>query len=273
MSRKTRQSVAIHYERFGESGPFAVLVQGLGLSGSFWFDVPGRVAAAGFRVLVPDNRGTGRSDAPRGGYTMAQLADDLAGVLDDAGADRAFVCGISMGGMITQNFALRHPRRAAGLVLMATTPGKPHGRPPPAASLARLLTIPLLRRRGAKNLVKLLLPPSQWANAPVLLREFGSAMRAEPTRPSTFVSHLAAIQGHRAGERLGEVGCPVHVMTGDEDALVRPENSRLLAKLIRGATLEVVPGVGHAMMALDPDAPLRGLAAVRARAEERRQEA
>src|SRR6185436_17147830 len=98
MSTRTRRSIAIHYERVGSTGPTAVLVQGLGLSGTFWFDTPRRAVVAGFQALVPDNRGTGRSDVPRGPYSMADFADDLAGVLDDADVDKAYVCGISMGG-------------------------------------------------------------------------------------------------------------------------------------------------------------------------------
>ncbi len=268
MATRTRRSVAIHYERVGGAGPVAVLVQGLGLSGTFWFDTPGRVAGAGFQVLVPDNRGTGRSDVPAGPYSMADFADDLAGVLDDAAVERAYVCGISMGGMIAQNFALRHPDRVQGLVLMATTPGLTYGKLPPLLSLSRILAMPMLdQKRAGRALVKLLLPRSEWKNAKERLGGFGDAMRAEPTRPATFFSQIAAITAHSTGPRLGDLACPVHVMTGAEDALVRPENSHILARLIPGATLEVLPGTGHAIMAIDPDAPLRGLQAVRTRVE------
>jgi len=141
----------IHYRALGE-GPAVVLVQGLGLSSRFWFDVPESLATDPTRkrrVLAVDNRGTGLSERPRGVWSMATMADDLAAVLDDAGEKDAIVVGISMGGMIAQHFALRHPTRARGLVLFATTPGFLFGALPKAEhSAADELTLELFQRRA-----------------------------------------------------------------------------------------------------------------------------
>ncbi len=135
----------IHYETRGTGGPTAVLIQGLGLSSRFWFDVPDRLAAGRdpWRVLTPDHRGVGRSDRPLGPYFMRTMADDVAAVLDDARVDRAYVVGISLGGMVAQHVAIRHPSRVAGLVLLATTAGFPHVRVPSPLVLARFLSLPL----------------------------------------------------------------------------------------------------------------------------------
>src|SRR4249920_1609165 len=120
-------AVKIHWESHGgiERGPAVVLVQGLGLSSRFWFDQPQRLSKKR-RVITLDNRGTGRSDKPRRPYRLPQMADDVARVIRDANAGPAIVVGISMGGMIAQHVAMRHPRDVKALVLLATTPGLPH---------------------------------------------------------------------------------------------------------------------------------------------------
>src|SRR5690349_4091284 len=124
----TRPGADIHYEMQGEEGPVVVLLQGLGLSSRFWFDVPDSLwkdPARPRRVITIDNRGTGRSSRPRGWapWTLGTMADDVAAVLDDAGVADAVIVGISMGGMIAQHVALRHRTRVRGLVLLATSPG------------------------------------------------------------------------------------------------------------------------------------------------------
>src|SRR6478672_59781 len=95
------KGVRIHYSVTGpRSGAPVVLLQGLGLSSRFWFDIPNLLAADGRRVLAIDNRGTGKSDKPRRPWTMRAMADDVARVLDAEEIDAAYVVGISMGGMI-----------------------------------------------------------------------------------------------------------------------------------------------------------------------------
>ncbi len=143
-----------------------VLLQGLGLSSAFWFDVPRLLASDERRprhVIAIDNRGTGRSDKPRRLWTMGTMADDVIAVLDHAGVDSAFIVGISMGGMIAQHVALRHPSRVRGLVLLATTAGFLMGALPKPATLGRLLSLPFGGPRAATNLTRLLLPESKWS--------------------------------------------------------------------------------------------------------------
>jgi len=248
------------------TSPTVVLVQGLGLSSRFWFDLPERLAngAEPRRVLVLDNRGAGRSDKPRGPYRMATLADDVGAVLEAAGVEKAIVVGISLGGMIAQHVALRHPGRVAGLVLLATTAGVPYARLPKARALATLLGLPIAGRfrppaQVGRSLARLLLAEKDVPRARELLSQWPAAMRAEPMLPRSYFAQLAAVMTHSTGSRLRRMVCPTVVVTGDEDILIPPQNSRLLARLVPGAHLDVVRSCGHAIPASDPDCIERAL--------------
>lgn len=246
----------IHYTIHGHHGPAVVLLQGLGLSSRFWFDVPEMLAsdpASPRRVVALDNRGTGKSDRPRGLWTMGTMADDVVAVLDDAGIDEAFLVGISMGGMIAQHCALRHPSRVRGLVLLATTAGFLAGALPEARALLRLLSLPLGGRRASRNLVRLLLPESKWERAGEIFRDWPRAMRDDPTAPATFAAHLFAASTHLVGSRLRHIACPVIVVAGKDDQLIPLRNAEVLAERIRRAELEVIEDAAHAVFADDRD--------------------
>lgn len=264
--------VHVHYESRGGpgEGPPVVLLQGLGLSSRFWFDLPDSLTTASgapARVLLVDNRGVGRSDRPRGPYRMATLADDVARVLDAEGIDGAIVAGISFGGMVAQHVAIRHPERVRGLVLLATTPGLPHGDLPALATVGALLSLPFRRGSGPPlELARLLLPAARMHEAAALFADWPAAMAAEPQSPGAFFSQVAAIAAHSTGSRLPGVRCPAVVMTGSEDVLVPPRNSEVIASLLPNAALEVLPGVGHALPMLDRGALARALARVRSMA-------
>jgi len=233
-----------------------VLVQGLGLSSRFWFDVPELLASDPDRpryVLAIDNRGTGKSDKPAGVWTMGTMADDVIAVLDHAGVDAAFIVGISMGGMIAQHVALRHPSRVRGLVLIATTSGFLLGALPEAAALARLFSIPLGGPRAARNLGRLLLPKSKWPRAREIFREWPHAMRGDPTEAGTFAAHIFAASTHLVTPRLREIRCPAVVVAGADDVLVPLRNAEVLAREIPRAELEVLADTGHAVFAEDRD--------------------
>jgi 3-oxoadipate enol-lactonase len=258
----------IHYEVHGTRGPAAVLIQGLGLSSRFWFDTPTQLATGPdpWRVLTPDHRGVGRSDRPRGTYSMSLFADDIAAVLDDAGVDRAYVVGISLGGMIAQHVALRHPSRVAGLVLIATTAGFPFVLPPSPLALARFLALPLGNKLRGKDIhptfARLLLAERDVTRANDLLAGWPEALKIERTSLAVYVAHFAAVLAHSTGARLGSITCPTVIVAGDDDTLLPHYNSRLLARLVPGAHLEVVPG-GHIVPASDPGCVRRALDRVR----------
>src|SRR5437870_12883303 len=113
-------SIELYYEEHGRGGPL-LLIMGLAADSTAWmFQVPD--FARRYRTIAFDNRGVGRSSRPPGPYTIHQMADDAAGLLDALRIARAHVLGVSMGGSIAQALALRHPERARGLVRARTYP-------------------------------------------------------------------------------------------------------------------------------------------------------
>jgi len=114
--------IRINYEIVGQ-GQALLLIMGFGMPGAAW--APMVPFFSGFQCIYFDNRGTGLSDKPDGPYTIADMAEDASALLRGIGIERARVYGISMGGMIAQELALRHPEQVAKLVLGCTTPGGP----------------------------------------------------------------------------------------------------------------------------------------------------
>jgi pimeloyl-ACP methyl ester carboxylesterase len=224
------------------------------LDGRFWFEMPAQLASdpeIPWHVLVPDNRGVGQSDMPKRPWTMGDMADDVAAMLDAAGVRKAVIAGISMGGMIAQQLALRHPERVHGLVLMATWPGLPHGKLPGLRTIGDLFGSSLLRRGEIESFARLILPDAELPNARTLLSGWLDLMREQPPTRRTFIGQFGAISTHSTGGRLEQIGVPVQIVTGDEDRLVPARNSEILAAKIPGSRLEILPGVAHAIPLLD----------------------
>jgi len=243
----------LYYERTGAGAP-VLLVMGLGMNATGWWrTVP--VLAEGLEVIAFDNRGAGRSDVPEGPYDADLMADDAMAVLDAAGFERAHVYGISLGGMIAQQIALRHPDRVDRLVLGATTPGGPQH----VRSSDDVLE--LVGARGTLNA-----ETAAWASVPInysrRTREGAGQRIAEdiarrlryPITGRGYNGQLGVAMTFALGDDAARIAAPTLVVHGDEDVLVRPENGELLASLIPGATLRMWPGAAHLYPTDEPEA-------------------
>ena len=232
----------IAWERHGAGAPL-LLIHGLGYARWGWEPVVESLARS-FDVLLLDNRGVGESDAPPGPYSAADLAGDAVQVLDEAGVERAHVCGTSLGGMVAQQLALDHPERVDRLVLACTTPGGPQAYPMPQRTVDLMLARATLREYVENALEP---DPRPELVERILAHRERTAQGFEP-----WSAQAAAGASFDVHARLGELALPVLVQTGDGDVVVDPRNSELLAAAIPGARLSVYPGAGHLFMWQEP---------------------
>jgi pimeloyl-ACP methyl ester carboxylesterase len=221
---------------------------GLGASSAAWDPELVQDLAKFFRVITFDNRGTGKSDKPNQPYSIEMFADDAAAVLAGLKVPRAHIFGVSMGGMIAQEFGLRHGACTATLTLGCTTAGGAHAVPPPPESL-KVLTAP---REGV--------PPDEiirrgWplGYTPEYIESHRAELEARipallenATPPFAFQRQLEATYTLKTWDRLPQITAPTLVITGAKDVLIPARNSELLAARIPGAKLHLIPNAGHA---------------------------
>lgn len=237
--------VELYYEEHGVGEPM-LLIMGFGGNTEAWASQIPELSRH-FHVIAFDNRGAGRSEKPEGPYSMEVFADDAAGLLRYLGVDSAHVFGVSMGGMIAQHLALRHPDRVRTLILGCTTPGGPQAVSPSAEVIAAFQAggqegDP--RKAAEIGFFYMYSDEYLSQNREVLLDR--AERLAHLRAPEVGLrGHFQAVMGHNAFDRLHEIRVPTLVLTGDADPLVPPENSRLIASRIPGARLVEFPGMKH----------------------------
>lgn len=244
----------LSYEVSGRGEPL-VLIMGFGLPGAAWKSA--LPFLSGFRCFVIDNRGTGASDRPGAPYTMGDMAEDVAGLMDVLELPRAFVYGVSMGGMIGQELALRYPEKVAKLVLGCTSPGGWQARMAEPSVIETVMSSAKSQAAdpggSLERLFSVLYPASLVAEHPELKQRMLELFTGlPPTPPETAGYQMAAVMGFSAWERLPSIKCPVLIVHGDADVLVPPENARLLKQRIPHAELFMIPGAGHDYQVADP---------------------
>jgi pimeloyl-ACP methyl ester carboxylesterase len=261
------RGISLAYEEIGDAdGEPLLLVAGLGQQLHSWPDAfCDELAGRGYRVVRFDNRDVGRSTHesfrpakfpsmlvgrfPAEQYDLTDMAEDTAGLLDAIGIESTHVVGVSMGGMIAQTLAARHPDRVRTLTsIMSTTGGRRIGRPalstlrlmgaaPPKtreAAIERALT--MFRHIGSHGFPM----DEEWVSA-----QAGRGWDRDPSSAGTG-RQLGAIM--KSGDRtpsLRSVAAPTLVIHGDRDRMVHPTGGAATVRAITGARLETIPGMGH----------------------------
>lgn len=248
----------------GPDGDPLLLVTGLAAQLTAWpqplvEDLVGR----GFRAIRLDNRDAGLStqmegrrgdifevlaDPSTAPYLLADMAADCVALLDHLGIQQVHVVGLSMGGMIAQEVAIRHPQRLISLTSIMSTPSANVGEPTPEAQAALLAPTP----RSEEEAAELAVSTYRVVGSPgyPLDEEWLRALGAESFRrandPAGVVRQLAAIiVSPDRRPALAEVTTPTLVIHGDSDPLIQPAGGEATAQAIRGARLVTYPGMGH----------------------------
>lgn len=257
MPRHTVNGVELYYERLGSGSPLLFL-NGTGgdlrQKPSLW---DGALARA-FEVLAYDQRGLGQSAKPDRPYTMQDYADDAAGLLDHVGWPRAKVLGVSFGGMVAQELALRHPERVERLVLACTSSGGGGGDSYPLHELQDLDPTAYWSQvlRIGDRRWELRAPgrdPDRFEKIVEMVRSRQQALEAERQSESAKIGarrQIEARRRHDTWERLPGIRCPTLVCGGRFDGIAPPENLERLAYRIPGARLELFEG-GHLFLLED----------------------
>jgi pimeloyl-ACP methyl ester carboxylesterase len=240
MSFVENQGTKICWDEQGQGSPL-LLIMGLGYASAMWHRTRPALAQH-FRTIAFDNRGVGLSDVPPGPYSIATMASDAAAVLDAAGVARSHVFGISMGGMIAQEFALQYPARTRSLILGCTSPGGPSA----VRAESNVIDVLLMRGMTPEQAREAILPYIYAAATPREKIEQDVSLRRR-WLPSLegYRAQLQAILTWEGYSRIAQITAPTLVIHGTSDALVPPGNGELIAGRIPGARLVLLELASH----------------------------
>ena len=252
MAFASANGIQLYFQRAG-AGPPLLFISGTGgdlRNKPNLFDGP---LPKSFDVLAYDQRGLGQSEKPDIAYAMADYADDAAALMESQGWAEALVVGVSFGGMVAQELALRHPGRVKKLVLACTSPGGAGGASFPFHEIEHL--------KGEAR-ARYLIPISDtrrddaWASAHpdayAQLVELGSAdpFAHEPGHVAGAHRQLEARAAHDAWDRLPRIACPTMIAAGRHDGIALPATQEKMEARIPRATLRFFDG-GHLFMIQD----------------------
>jgi 3-oxoadipate enol-lactonase len=234
----------LYYEMHGEGQPL-VLVMGIGYDSSLWKLQQVPALSKRFRVVIFDNRDAGRSSRAAHPYSIADMADDVAGLLDGLHIPHAHLLGLSMGGMIAQEFALRHADRLDRLVLSGV------GAAPARSAFDPIRIWSWVRSHddsgeafGAQQFVWLF--SSSFLRNDAAVKQTLALLASNPTpmTPDAYTRQAMAYLQHDVLDRLGGIQVPTLVVGGEQDLLTPPWILQEVATAIPGAELRILRGHG-----------------------------
>jgi pimeloyl-ACP methyl ester carboxylesterase len=257
MTSTKANGITVEYETFGESSaPPVLLIMGLGAQMTRW-DPPfcQGIADSGYFVIRFDNRDVGLStwfdgtDTKTPTYSLEDMAADAAGLLDALSIDSAHVVGASMGGMIAQTFAIAYPERTKTLTSIMSTTGNHAVGQATTDALAGIMVPPPKSREEAVELgvklARLIGSPGFPFHEEAVRERSGSTYDRAFNPPGTARQMQAITSQPDRTEDLGRIRVPTLVIHGAEDPLITPSGGEATAAAVPGATLKVIPGMGH----------------------------
>lgn len=246
-------NMSFYYEIQGKGHPL-VLIRGLGSNADHWYSQLPSLSEK-YRVIIFDNRGIARSKDKGEALTVPMMAEDTLGLMNALELERPHIMGLSMGGMIAQELAIAHPDRVSGLVLACTHPGGP-GQIRPTAAVEELFKemVYVGSPQSKVDAAPVLFDPDTLAHRPETARKYAEVSLKHPAGPEILTRQWLAVQAHDAYDRLSKIKASTLVLTGDADVLIPPGNSKILARRIPKARLNIIPGGGHQILVEQPEA-------------------
>jgi pimeloyl-ACP methyl ester carboxylesterase len=230
----------IYWDEEGSGAPL-LLIMGLGWPSQAWQRLR-PVLSQKYRTIAVDNRGVGKSEVPAGPYSMAQMAADAAAVLNAARVNTAHIFGVSMGGMIAQEFALQYPNKVRSLILGCTAAGGPQAVRAEDEALRVLMT----RGQDLDQFARAINPFIYDAGtSPQIVNEDTANRLKWYASGDGYFAQLQAVIAWEAYSRLAQISAPTLVIHGENDRLVPAENGRRIAARIPGAKLVIIPDASH----------------------------
>ncbi|MDQ2812878.1 MAG: alpha/beta hydrolase [Actinomycetota bacterium] len=238
--------IDIHYRIAGAGPQTLVLINGVGDDLDGWANQVDDFVRAGLRVVSFDNRGVGRSSQPPGPYTSGEMAADLKALVSGIGLPRFHLAGVSMGGVIAQEYAVAHGGDLLSLVLantFAVADTFTREAFKTWATVAKAAGMPVMMRQQAPWIFS----PGFYETHPARVTELIVAAEASTQPTAAFAAQIAALTGHDCAGRIGAVRVPTLVLAARDDIIIRPELSRRLFDMVGDGMgrWAVVPG-GHA---------------------------
>lgn len=241
------RDLKLYYEVFGEGPPF-LFISETACHGEVWkpYQVP--EFSRDHRVIIYDQRGTGRTGAPSAEYTTKTLADDAAALLEHLGAEQAVVYGHSMGGRIAQLVALDYPQKVKKLILASS--GASHTTRGIPLKMCLELVEKGYEKYARDHAIRIGFTEKFAREQPQRIEEFLKIRLANLPPLSSYLMHVMARQAHDTGDRLKDIVIPTLVMVGDDEAKTTSDISHLasaeiLARSIPNAKLVLFPDSGH----------------------------
>ena len=245
--------INIYYEIHGNGYPF-LLLRGLSSDVYRWPPDFIKELSKHFMIILFDNRGAGRTDKPDIEYSIKMMAEDTIGLMKALNIEKAHILGYSMGGMITQEIVLNYPEKVKKIILCSTDCGGPNGIP----ASEEVRTLLKINREGlsgedlVRNWIILYFVESFIQNRPDEVDEYIRRSLLAPIPPHSYRRQLNALNKFNSYERLKNIKTPTLILSGKEDILVLPENSKILAENIVGAKLVLFDNLGHGLFTPNP---------------------
>lgn len=250
MAKIKINDIEMYYEIHGEGKPL-VLIEGLGYSSWMWYKQVEELSKK-FKVIIFDNRGVGETDKPDMEYSIELFADDLADLLSKLEIKKAHVLGVSMGGFIAQEFALKYPCMIDKLILCSTSFGGPNSIPIPEDTLNIML------KGGGKyesiqeikDAIGTALDKDKM-KAEVLTKIMEEKMN-NPQPKYAYQRQLMAGASFNCEERVDKIKSETLILAGKGDRVVPHENARLLKQKIPCSKVEIIDDAGHVFFMEQP---------------------